>query len=64
MMTDTEVSLTFTEEERELVQELLEEQHRTLLIEISHTDHHHFKGVLLKKVALLESALSRFMVQV
>lgn len=57
-----ELSLTLTDEEINLIQEILEERHRTLLIEISHTDHHHFKAVLRKKAALLESILSRLMV--
>jgi len=61
-MTGTVVQVTLTEDERELVQEILEERHRTLLFEISHTDHHHFKGVLRKKAELLESVLSRFVV--
>jgi len=58
----TEVSLTLDEEERELIQEILEERHRTLLREISHTDHHDFKVALRRKAELLESVLSRFMV--
>lgn len=57
------VSLTFTEEERVLLQEILEERHRTLLVEISHTDHHHFKLVLRRRAELLESVLSRFLVR-
>ena len=61
-MTGTLISLTFDEEERDLVQEILEERHRTLLMEISHTDHHHFKVVLRRKAELLESILSRFVV--
>jgi len=61
-MTATEVSLTLNEEERELVQEVLEERHRTLLLEIAHTDHQHFKMVLRKQANLLESILSRFAV--
>jgi hypothetical protein len=61
-MTGTEVSLTLSEEERELIQEILEERHRTLLMEISHTDHHHFKVALRKKAELLENVLNRFMV--
>ena len=56
------VSLTRSDEERELIQEILEEPHRTLLIEISHTDHHHFQKVLRKKAEVLESVLSRFLV--
>jgi len=58
----TSVSLMLSEEERDLIQEILEERHRTLLVEISQTDHHHFKAVLRKKAELLESVLSRFMV--
>jgi hypothetical protein len=58
----TEVSLTLDEEERELIREILEERHRTLLMEISHTDHHDFKVALRKKAEILESVLSRFMV--
>ena len=48
-MTETSVSPTLSDEERDLIQEVLEERHRTLLIEISHTDHYHFKVVLRKK---------------
>jgi len=61
-MTGSEVALTLSEEEKELVQEVLEERHRTLLMEISHTDHHHFKVALRKKAELLESVLNRFAV--
>ena len=49
-----------TEEEKSLLEEILEERHRTLMMEISHTDHHHFKIVLRKKAELLESLLTRF----
>ena len=62
LVTETTVSLALSEEERELIQEILEQRHRTLLVEISHTDHHHFKTVLRKKAALLESVLSRLLV--
>jgi hypothetical protein len=60
-MTGTVVSLTLSEEEKDLIQEILEERHRTLLLEISHTDHHHFKVVLRKRAELLESLLHRFL---
>jgi len=60
-MTGTMTSLTLTEEEKDLMQEILEERHRTLLLEISHTDHHHFKVVLRKKAEMLESLLNRFL---
>jgi len=62
LVTGTMVSLTLSEEEQDLIQEILEEQHRTLLLEIAHTDHHHFKTVLQKKAEVLESVLSRFLV--
>jgi len=61
-VTGTMVSLTLSEEERELIQKILEEQHRTLLVEISQTDHHHFKTVLRKEAEALESVLGRFLV--
>jgi hypothetical protein len=60
-MTGTLLELTLNEEEKDLVQEILEERHRTLLMEISHTYHHHFKQVLRKKAEMVESLLSRFM---
>lgn len=37
-MTGVSVSLTLNDEEKELVQEALEVQHRTLLRELSHAD--------------------------
>ena len=55
-------TLNLSEEERCLLEEILQERHRTLMMEISHTDHHHFKIVLRKKAALLESLLTRFAV--
>ena len=58
-MVETSVSLPLTDDEKDLVQEILEERHRTLLLEIAHTDHHHFKTVLRKKADALESILSR-----
>ena len=61
-MSEASLSLTLSDEERDIIQEILEERHRTLLVEISHTDHQHFKIVLRKKAALLESVLSRFAV--
>jgi hypothetical protein len=61
-MTGNGVSLALNDEERELIEELLEERHRNLLLEIAHTDHYHFKVVLRKKAELVESVLSRFMV--
>jgi len=63
-MTGAVTSLTLSDEERDLVQEILEERHRILLLEISHTDHLHFKTVLRKKADLLESVLNRFLAAV
>jgi len=62
-MNDPVLTLNLTEDERFLLQEILEEHHRTLMMEISHTDHSHFKMVLRKKAELLESLLSRFAAQ-
>lgn len=56
------VSLTLNEEERKLIEEILEERQRTMLREISHTDHHDFKVELRKKAEILENVLSRLMV--
>jgi len=61
-MTEPAVSLTLSDEERELLFEILEERHRALLHEIWHTDHRDFKVALQKKERILESLLSRFMV--
>jgi hypothetical protein len=60
-MTGTVVPLELNEEESDLLQELLEDRHRTLLMEIAHTDHHHFKLVLRKKAEMVEGILSRFL---
>ena len=62
-MNATTCELILSEEERELMRDILEERHRTLLVEISHTDHHHFKLVLRKKAEMLESVLSRIIGQ-
>ena len=62
-MNATACELMLSEEERELILEILEERHRTLLVEIAHTDHHHFKMVLRKKAEMLEAVLSRLMVR-
>jgi len=60
-MAGTVVSLELKEEESDLLQELLEDRHRTLLMEIAHTDHHHFKMVLRKKAEMVEGILNRFL---
>lgn len=59
-MTETSVSLTLTDEERELLSEILEERHRALLHEIWHTDHRDFRFAVQKKEKVLEALLSRF----
>jgi hypothetical protein len=51
------MELHLTSDQRQLLQEILEERHRELLREIAHTDHHHFKEVLRKKATALESIL-------
>jgi len=61
-MTKTGISLELSEQERDLLQEILETHHRTLLREISHADHHEYKAGLKKKAVLLESVLGRLMV--
>lgn len=53
------IELISTTEEQELLLGILEQRHRELQKEISHTDHHEFKLALRKKEKLLESVLSR-----
>lgn len=53
------MELILTEEEREFVVQVLEQRHRDMVKEISHTDHHHFKEVLKRKALVLESVLAR-----
>jgi hypothetical protein len=60
-MSETNVTLTFSDEEKALLFEILEERHRALLREIWHTDSRDFKASLQKKERVLESLLSRFM---
>jgi hypothetical protein len=60
-MSETDVTLTLSDEERALLFEILEERHRALLREIWHTDHRDFKASLQKRERVLESLLSRFM---
>ena len=51
--------LELTKEEYDLLLEILSEHHRTLVMEISRTDHHDFKRVLRKKEDLLDAIFSR-----
>jgi hypothetical protein len=53
------MELILTTEEQELLLGILEQRHRELQKEISHTDHHEFKLALRKNEKLLESILSR-----
>ena len=53
------MELTLTTDEQELLLGILEQRHRELQKEISHTDHHEFKLALRKNEKLLESILSR-----
>lgn len=56
------MDLILTAEERELLLTILEQRHRELQTEISHTDHHEFKVLLHRHEELLESMLSRLRV--
>ena len=53
------MELTLSTEEQQLLLDILEQRHRELLKEISHTDHREFKQALGKNEKLLESVLSR-----
>jgi hypothetical protein len=53
------MEITFTDEELQLLLEVLEEQHRELLHEISRTDHHEFRMLLRNKEKVLESMLDK-----
>jgi hypothetical protein len=44
VMNATTCELMLSEEERELIVDILEERQRTLLVEIAHTDHHSFQA--------------------
>ena len=53
------MDLTLTAEEQDLLLHILEQRHRELLTEISHTHHHDFKVTLRRNEKLLESLLNR-----
>ncbi len=53
------MDLQLTDEERELLREMLEEHHRNLVLEIARTDHHHFRQVLRTKQNVLEGLLAK-----
>lgn len=53
------MELKLETEEQELLLDILEQRHRDLLTEISHTDYREFKQELRRKEMLLDSMLSR-----
>jgi len=53
------MELTLTSAEREVLLEILKEQHRELFREIARTDHREFKSVLKNKETLLESVVNK-----
>ncbi len=53
------MELTLNNEEQELLLGILEQRHRELQKEISHTDHYEFKLALRRNERLLESVVSR-----
>jgi len=53
------MELILNTEEQEFLLAILEQRHRELLKEITHTDHHEFRQTLRKNERLLDSVLSR-----
>jgi len=53
------MELTLSTEEQQLLLDILEQRHRELLKEISHTAHRDFKQGLRKNEQLLESMMGR-----
>ena len=53
------MELTLTPEERDLLLNMLEQQHQKLLKEIWHTHHRAYKATLRENEKLLESLLAR-----
>ena len=53
------MELQLSIDEQELLLGILEQRHRELQKEISHTDHHEFKLVLRRNEKLIESILNR-----
>ena len=54
------MTLDITEQERELLFEVLEARHTELLHELHHTDARDFKEMLKRKVELLEALKAKF----
>lgn len=53
------MELTLTIEEREFLNRLLEQRHREILKEISHTDNREFRQVLRKNEETIEAILNQ-----
>ena len=53
------MDLSLNSEERELLQQILEQRHLELQKEISHTDHRDFKQALRNNENLIESMLTK-----
>ncbi len=53
------MEILLTREEKELVVEVLQERHRTLLKEIFRTHHHEYRDALRKREKLLERILNK-----
>ena len=53
------MEMHLTSDQRQLLQEILEERHRELLREIAHTDHLHFKELLRRKAKAVEFLLEK-----
>ena len=53
------MELTLSTEEQQVLLDILEQRHRELLKEISHTAHRDFKQGLRKNEQLLEAMISR-----
>jgi trehalose utilization protein len=58
----TQTVLTLSDKEHGLLQEILEERQRRLLVQIAHADHHDFKVLLKEREELVESLLGRLAV--
>jgi hypothetical protein len=53
------MELRFTDEEMELLLEILQERHKNLIHEIARTDHRDFKHELQKRCAKIEGILKK-----
>jgi hypothetical protein len=53
------MELQLTEDEKELLLEILQERHKSLIHEIARTDHHDFKHELQQRCSKLEDILRK-----